>query len=41
MRAYKCWFDVHACSVVAATIDGRSADVFWARLTPSHAKVIE
>ncbi len=41
MRAYKCWFDVHACSVVAAAIDGRSADVFWARLTPSHAKVIE
>jgi len=33
--------DVHARSVVAAAIDGRSGEVFRARLTPSHAEVIE
>ena len=33
--------DVHARSVVAAAIDGRSGEVFRARLTPSHADVIE
>src|SRR4051794_12823317 len=33
--------DVHARSVVAAGIDGRSGEVFRARLTPSHAEVIE
>jgi len=33
--------DVHARSVVAAAIDGRSGGVFRARLTPSHAEVIE
>ncbi|MGY4651229.1 hypothetical protein [Mycobacterium sp. URHB0021] len=33
--------DVHARSVVAAAIDGRSDEVFRARLTPSHAEVIE
>ena len=33
--------DVHARSVVAAAIDGRSGEVFPARLTPSHAEVIE
>jgi transposase len=33
--------DVHARSVVAAAIDGRSGEVFRARLTPAHAEVIE
>ena len=33
--------DVHARSVVASAIDGRSGEVFRARLTPSHADVIE
>ncbi len=33
--------DVHARSVVAAAIDGRSGEVFRTRLTPSHAEVIE
>ena len=33
--------DVHARSVVAAAIDGRSGEVFRARLTPSHEEVIE
>jgi transposase len=33
--------DVHARWVVAAAIDGRSGEVFRARLTPSHAEVIE
>jgi transposase len=33
--------DVHARSVVAAAIDGRSGEVFRARLTPSHSEVIE
>src|SRR6476469_6681694 len=33
--------DVHARSVVAAAIDGRSGEVFRARLTSSHADVIE
>ena len=33
--------DVHARSVVAAAIDGRSGEVFRARLTPSHTDVIE
>ena len=33
--------DVHARSVVVAAIDGRSGEVFRARLTPSHAEVIE
>ena len=33
--------DVHARSVVAAAIDGRSGEVFRARLTPSPAEVIE
>jgi hypothetical protein len=33
--------DVHARSVVAAAIDGRSGEVFRTRLTPSHADVIE
>jgi transposase len=33
--------DVHARSVVAAAIDGRTGEVFRARLTPSHADVVE
>jgi transposase len=33
--------DVHARSVVAAAIDGRSGEVFRTRLTPSHAEVFE
>jgi transposase len=33
--------DVHARSVVAAAIDGRSGEVFRARLTPAYAEVIE
>jgi transposase len=33
--------DVHARSVVAAAIDGQSGEVFRARLTPSHAAVLE
>ena len=40
LRAYV-GLDVHARSVVAAAIDGRSGEVFRARLTPSHADVIE
>jgi hypothetical protein len=32
--------DVHARSVVAAAIDGRTGEVFKARLTPSHAEVL-
>jgi transposase len=33
--------DVHARSVVAAAIDGQTGEVFRARLTPSHAQVLE
>jgi transposase len=33
--------DVHARSVVAAAIDGQTGEVFRARLTPSHAVVLE
>ena len=33
--------DVHARSVVAAAIDGQTGEVFKARLTPSHAEVLE
>src|SRR3954447_16410784 len=33
--------DVHARSVVAAAIDGQTGEVFKARLTPSHAQVLE
>jgi transposase len=33
--------DVHARSVVAAAIDGETGEVFKARLTPSHAVVLE
>jgi transposase len=33
--------DVHARSVVAAAIDGQTGEVFRARLTPSHAQVME
>ena len=33
--------DVHARSVVAAAIDGQTGEVFKARLTPSHADVLE
>jgi transposase len=33
--------DVHARSVVAAAIDGQTGEVFRARLTPSHAEVLE
>jgi transposase len=32
---------VHARSVAAAAIDGRTGEVFRARLTPSHAQVLE
>ena len=42
MRAYERWSGcARARSVVAAAIDGRSGEVFRARLTPSHADVIE
>ena len=33
--------DVHARSVAAAAIDGQTGEVFKARLTPSHAEVLE
>ena len=33
--------DVHARSVVAAAIDGQTGEVLRARLTPSHAEVLE
>ena len=33
--------DVHARSVVAAAIDGQTGEVFRARLTPSHAEVLD
>ena len=33
--------DVHARSVAAAAIDGRTGEVFRARLTPAHAQVLE
>ena len=33
--------DVHARSVVAAAIDGQTGEVFKARLTPSHAEVLD
>jgi transposase len=33
--------DVHARSVVAAAIDGETGEVFRARLTPSHAEIVE
>jgi transposase len=33
--------DVHARSVVAAAIDGVTGEVFKARLTPSHAEVLD
>jgi transposase len=33
--------DVHARSVVAAAIDGQTGEVFRARLTPSHAQVMQ
>ena len=33
--------DVHARSVVAAAIDGQTGEVLRARLTPSHAEVLD
>jgi len=33
--------DVHARSVAAAAIDGRTGEVFRARLTPSYGQVLE
>ena len=38
-RAYECWVDVHARSVVAAAIDGVTGELIQARLTPSHDHV--
>ena len=33
--------DVHARSVAAAAIDGRTGEVVKARLTPSHAEILD
>ena len=33
--------DVHARSVAAAAIDGRTGELFRARLTPSYGQVLE